>query len=412
MFRYIIGEALFSFLVAFLFFFFIFFINQLLLVAQDILSKRVPFYQVALLIFYALPNIIALSAPFASLVGILMTIGRMSSDNEILVMLSSGLSYKNIFLPVIIVGVAISLLSFLTNDVLLPAGTVQYQRLWRQILTTTPALELEPNSVKRFRDTVIITGAVDGRSFDDLVIIDRTSDGERRIIMANNAEFVDSGIDGISLDLYDTFVQSSKEIVREDYDYAAAGFLRYFVPQEDIMQAVSYITPSNMSSVDIRGEITTRNEELRQRLDDRFSRSLSSALNLEDSLRQGPEREVWNRRSNFYSAYLREYNFIREMQDDRTIQNYRLEYYKKFSIPFGSFFFVFLAVPLGFLAKRSGQTVGFMFGILISLIYWILLISGQTLGVRLGYSPFWSMWLPNILAGVIGLSMCIVRIRK
>jgi lipopolysaccharide export system permease protein len=179
-------------------------------VAQDILTKKVPFFQVALLIFYALPNIIALSAPFASLVGILMTIGRMASDNEILVMLSSGLSYKNIFLPVLIVGVVISLLSFLTNDVLLPAGTVQYQRLWRQILMSTPALELEPNSVKRFRNTVIITGEVSGKSFDDLVIMDRTSDGERRIIMAKDAEFVDAGTDGISLDLYDTFIQSSK----------------------------------------------------------------------------------------------------------------------------------------------------------------------------------------------------------
>jgi lipopolysaccharide export system permease protein len=167
-----------------------------------------------------------------------------------------------------------------------------------------------------------------------------------------------------------------------------------------------------MSSVDIRREIGTRTSELQERLDDRLGRALNSALNLEGSLRQGPQSDVWNRRGNFYSAYLREYDFIREMRQDRAIQNYWLEYYKKFSIPFGAFFFVFLAVPLGFLAKRSGQTVGFMFGILISLIYWVLLISGQTLGVRLGYSPFWSMWLPNILAGVIGLSMCIVRIRK
>ena len=71
MFRYIAGEALFSFLVAFLFFFFIFFVNQLLLLAQDILAKKVPFHQVALLIFYALPSIIAISAPFAAFVGLL-----------------------------------------------------------------------------------------------------------------------------------------------------------------------------------------------------------------------------------------------------------------------------------------------------------------------------------------------------
>jgi lipopolysaccharide export system permease protein len=83
LFRYIISEALFSFFVSFLFFFFIFFVNQLLLLAQEILTKKVPFGEVALLVFYALPSVVALSAPFASMVGTLMTVGRMTSDNEI-----------------------------------------------------------------------------------------------------------------------------------------------------------------------------------------------------------------------------------------------------------------------------------------------------------------------------------------
>jgi lipopolysaccharide export system permease protein len=100
------------------------------------------------------------------------------------------------------------------------------------------------------------------------------------------------------------------------------------------------------------------------------------------------------------------------LKKDRSIQIYRLEYYKKFSIPFGALSFVFLAVSLGLLAKKSGQTVGFIFGLIISVIYWALLLGGQTAGVRLGYHPFWSMWLPNILSVSIGLVMVMVRIRK
>jgi len=34
------------------------------------------------------------------------------------------------------------------------------------------------------------------------------------------------------------------------------------------------------------------------------------------------------------------------------------------------------------------------------------------MGIRLGYSPFWSMWMPNILALSIGLVLFIARIRK
>jgi lipopolysaccharide export system permease protein len=100
------------------------------------------------------------------------------------------------------------------------------------------------------------------------------------------------------------------------------------------------------------------------------------------------------------------------VQNNRNLLIYRLEYYKKFSIPFGALSFVFLAVSLGLLAKKSGQTVGFIFGLIIAVIYWALLLGGQTVGIRLGYSPFWSMWLPNILAISIGLLMGIIRISR
>ncbi|MDR0587063.1 MAG: LptF/LptG family permease, partial [Treponema sp.] len=139
-FLHIVKETLFAFIVCFLFFFFVFFVNQLLLMAGQILSKRVPLFQVALLVFYALPSIIALAAPFASLSGTLMTIGRLSTDNEILVLLSSGVSYGNIIGPALFVGIAISFISFFANDILLPAGTIQFSRLYRRIAVSSPGL--------------------------------------------------------------------------------------------------------------------------------------------------------------------------------------------------------------------------------------------------------------------------------
>jgi lipopolysaccharide export system permease protein len=403
---------MFSFLVSFLFFFFIFFVNQLLLLAQQILAKRVPFNQVALLVLFALPSVIAMAAPFASLVGTLMTIGRLSSDNEILVMLSSGLSYKNIFIPALIVGTIISLLSFFANDVLLPAGTVQYRRLYRRILVSTPALELEANSVKRFRDTIIVTGDVTGTSINNVLILDKTSDGERRVIMAKNAELRDAGKEGLSLDLLNAFIQSSKELARLDYDYASSGFLRYWVPQEDMIQAVSTIGPQEMSSFDVGKEIQVKKENIRNRMDEDLSKNLALALSLENSLRRGPRNEAWNRRTNLLAEFTQRLLAIAAEGQDRSLRSYQLEFYKKFSIPFGALSFVFLAVSLGLLAKKSGQTVGFIFGLIIALLYWALLITGQTMGSRLGYSPFWTMWLPDILAMAAGLVLCIVRIRK
>jgi lipopolysaccharide export system permease protein len=412
LFRYIVTESLFSFLVSFLFFFFIFFVNQLLLLAQDILTKQVPFKEVALLVFFALPSVVALSAPFASMVGTLMTIGRMTSDNEILVMLSSGLSYRNIFMPTIAVGIFISILSFFANDVLLPAGTIQFNKLYRRILVSTPALELEANSVKRFKETIIVTGEVAGNSIEHVLILDRTGDGERRVILAKNAEIRDRGREGLSLDLDTAFIQSSKEMARYDYDYASSSFLRYWVPQEDLIQAVSSITPREMSSTDVLKEIQKKRAGLNIILEDRLNRISLQALDFEASLRRGPEHESWNRRSALTAEMRREIFSYRSMKRDRSLFYYLLEYYKKFSIPLGAFSFVFLSVALGLLAKKSGQTVGFILGLIIAVFYWALLLGGQTMGIRMGFSPFWSMWTPNILAISVGLVLCFFRVRK
>ena len=412
LFFYILKDILLAFSVSFLFFFFVFFVNQLLLVAQDILTQQVPLFQVALLLFYAIPQVIAMAVPFASLMGTLITVGRLSSDNEVLVMLSSGLSYLMIFLPALIVGLLISVFSFLANDILLPAGTIQFQRLYRSILVSTPALELEGDSVTRYKDTVIVTGPVSGTSINNLIILDRTSEGERRLIMAESAEFSDLGEEGISLDLGSAFFMSSRETARSDYDYASSSFLRYFVPQEDLIQAIHSIGPNQMSSRDLRAEIRIMNDEHNDRLDERYSRVLDSAHNLEDSLRKGSDYELWNRREIFLSNFIHNQEEAENLRSNLRLRVYLLQYYQKFSIPFGALSFVLLAVSLGLLARKSGQTVGFFMGLIISVLFWALLLGGQTLGVNRGYSPVLLMWFPNILALFIGFILLIVRLKR
>jgi lipopolysaccharide export system permease protein len=380
--------------------------------AKDVLEKRVPFDQVALLILYSLPTVIAMSAPFASLVGTLMTVGRLTSDNEILVMLSSGFSYKIVFFPAIVMGTIISILSFFTNDVLLPAGTVQFNRLWRQILVSTPALELQANSVKRFRDTVVVTGGVTGNIISNLLILDKTEDGERRIIMANTAELRDGGREGLSLDLEDAFIHSSKEIARDDYDYALAQMLQYWVSNEDIIQAAVSVSPREMSSRDVQSAVIQKRADLAVRINDRKIRLVGHAVELENLLRTGPESVNWNTRASNVSSFQREAASIITIQRDRSLVIHVIELYRKFSVPFGAFCFVFLAVSLGLMAKKSGQTVGFIFGILIAVLYWSMLFIGQAMGLRVGTPPFWSMWLPNILSLATGIILALIRVRK
>jgi lipopolysaccharide export system permease protein len=230
--------------------------------------------------------------------------------------------------------------------------------------------------------------------------------------MARDAQLKDTGDEGLSLDLANAFIHSSKEIIRNDYDYASSEFLRYLIPQDDLIQAVSSISPNQMSSTDLRKGIIAKTIDLEGKLDTQYRKMLSPALELEDSLRKGPANSEWNRRERSQETFVKELQTAAAMKADRSLFLYRLEFNKKYSVPSGALSFVFLAVSLGLMAKKSGQTFGFIFSLVISFIFWAMLFGGQTLAMRMGYSPFWTMWLPNILSIFVGFVLFVIRIRK
>ena len=177
---YVAREFIFSFFVAFLFFFFIFFVNQLLVMAEEIFSKKVPIWDVVLLVVYSLPAIVALSFPFGALVGSLMTVGALSSNNEVLAFQASGIPLRRLFAPLVVLGMVFSVISFITNDYFLPLGNIRLGRLYRKIIYTNPGIELKPYSVKKYEDTLIVTGDIEGNTMQNIVIIDKTAEGRDR----------------------------------------------------------------------------------------------------------------------------------------------------------------------------------------------------------------------------------------
>jgi len=279
-------------------------------------------------------------------------------------------------------------------------------------MVSTPALELQENSVKRFRNTIIVSGGVDKNAVKNILILDKTEDGERRIIIASRAELKDGGRQGLSLDLEDAFVSSSKEVVREDYDYASSDLLQYWVSNEDIMQLPASVTPREMSSRDVSKTIKIKRIDLAERENERKMRMNAQAVTLENILRRGSESTDWNRRSSVTAALLREVSNLEQIKKDKSLNIHVIEIYRKFAVPFGAFFFVFLAVSLGLMAKKSGQTVGFIFGVLISVLYWSMLFIGQASGIRLNAPPFWAMWLPNFICLTAGVILALIKVRR
>lgn len=366
MMRYLVKELLLYFTIAFLFFFLVFFCNQILLLVQDILRKHVPLVQVMKLMTYSLPFIIAQSAPFGTLVGFLMCMGRLMTDNEILILRATGTSFFRLSLPVIILGVVISLGSFFVNDYLLPLGTIQYNKLYKEIIFSNPNVEMESNSIKKTSNSILVIGEVDDRNVSDLILFDTDNSGNQRLIVASDTELLDPNDSTIMMQLRmknPSVIQFNNDD-KDTYEYILSDYttMNIFASQF-IASSSSGTNPREMTSYDLKQYIN--------KLKDKKNTS------------------------------------------KRTLNTYNLEYHKKFSLPFGSIFFALLAFPLAILfGKHNGQTIGLIIGILISVLYWSLMTLGQIFGLRNGMNGFISMWLPNLLVGIFGCIFIFFLVKK
>jgi len=85
-------------------------------------------------------------------------------------------------------------------------------------------------------------------------------------------------------------------------------------------------------------------------------------------------------------------NENRKWQDDVE----KVELSKRFSIPLTCILFGIVGVPLGITSRRSGKSGGFIFAILIILIYYIGLVLMQNFGRSGRINPYFSVWIPNI----------------
>lgn len=407
--KYILTEFIFSFAVAFLFFFFIFFVNQLLLMAEEILSKNVSFKNVSLIILYSLPAIVAFALPFSSLVGGLMSIGRLSSDNEILAMQASGISYKRLFIPVLIIGICLSLFSFIVSDYFLPVSTIKFGRLYREILYSSPELELESYSIKRYQDSIIITGKVENRIINNLVIIDKTEEKDNRVILAEKAElsseFDQIGITSLELSNVLSLTPILKQ--RGDYNYFTSTKMFYNILLKNISFSIRNLTPREMSSVDVYKSIIQKKEKQQNSIfqNNRYIENLTGDL----------YSNYYLSTTNF-SELDSKYNEIKHKKQkvfsDRNLQIYKIEFHKKFAVPVACLIFLFFSFPISLNSGKSGKSLGFGIGLFVSIFYWSLLFAGQTLGIRMNFSPFLSMWFPNLVILSFGIIFIILRFKQ
>lgn len=381
--------------------------------AEQILAKRVPPFEVGLLIFYSMPSVIALTSPFATLIGTLLAANRMSAENEILAMEFLGISKLKIMIPFVFWGLVFATTSFAVNDYLMPLGHVNYLRLLRSLVLRVPEIELSPYTVRDYRDVIIVTGDVEKGVVKQFLLFDRTSDNKLRTILADSArlneESDQTGV--ISIELSGNILGLvPDQRRRQNFDFFKADKMVYKILIQDIVSNVNNPGPSEMTSLDVWREIEQKEEIQTQQLKKREQKiqNLRSDLVYEYLSRAFlsqnqiiSQSEIEPKLFPPYQELQREYN---TPVVDKNLLYWKLEFYQKFSIPISCLLFSLVGFPLGLFSRKSGRMIGFGIGLIVSFLYWALLLGARRLSFLVEFDPWVLMFAPNfvlLLTGII-----------
>ena len=341
--------------------------NDLFRLTKLFVQKGVsPLYLIELLI-YVMPATLVLSLPMALLVAILLALGRLSTDNEVIAMKAHGIAFHQLMLPLLVMATALSLVDLVLIDYALPRANLAYASLQRDIRRHKPAFVLEEATVMKELENegkLWMYESMDTESgrMQNVKIWDNIWSGRPRFSHAQEASL---GFEGgrAMLTLYDG----------RTYEPAAGNLDEFRVTQFQ-QQRLSLQLTEDLE----RSEFLNRNPRSM-----RISELKTFIGTLKSSLQASKNKD--------YTV--------------RKILSAEVEFHKKFSIPFACFALGLVGIPLGLIVKKGGRMFGFGIGLAVIVVYYLLLQVGQNAGMNGMMPPALAMWLPNIVIGIFGTAL-------
>ena len=356
--RYILSEILGPLALGFLVYTFILLLRFLFDSAEMIIRRGLPVSIVGELLMLTLPNIVVLTLPMSLLFGILIAVGRLSSDSELIAMRSSGISLLTLYRPILFMSAVFAILNTFLMVYALPWGNHALQQLRLEITTQSISQQVQPR---------VFYEEWEGK----VLYVFETPEGEERWKGVFLAESVPSGEDN--------------EITIADW-----GEVRVEPDGERVVlrlyNAIRHKV--NLNSPD-RYEIS-RHRRLDLILEEQFTTEQKAKISVSKGIRELTLEELQDLKGDPTAS-----------PEQRNLAE--VEIHKKFSIPAACLVFGLFALPLGINNRRGGKASGFALSIGVILLYYVLLSNGEE-AARYGRIPGWvGMWAPNVLMAAGGL---------
>jgi len=348
--RYIVREVFRHAFLGLVVFTFVFFVPQLVRLMSLFVRHSGSGSQILKLFLCIFPGVFTFTIPMAVLIGVLLGLGRMAADSEIIALTALGIGRRRILLPVGVLAFTGALATMLMTLWLGPVSLRTFRKLETDLIASQVSFQVQPRVFdERFPRLVLYINDVSasGTQWHGVFLAEAGGENGSRVTLAENAIVIAEPKQG-KLELH---LQggSTHEFERSDPDrYSVTGFGQSDWP------------------IEVTGLVPTRVRQL-----------------------SNPERP------------------LRELGRDNTPgwREARVEMYRRFAFPAACFAFALIAVPLGAQPRRGGRAAGSLIAVVLIASYYLLLIMGAGMARQGTVSPATGMWIADSVLALTGLAL-------
>lgn len=316
------------------------------------IKRNVPPELVRTLWLTILTRVMVITLPTSLLLGILLGLARLSSDNEILSLMANGISRAQLLIPLLSLALPVWLLMSWLTLVETPRSAARFHQIRSQLILQGIRTQVSPRVFDhRFVDRVLYIHNIDRTTdlWEGIFLV--SVESGRPILLTGTQGLLELGDNPESskLHLFDGTIHRLEPDRGGDYVYHLEGFSSYHVRFD----------PQSREAARFQLENQRKPEPL-------MEMSLNNLLNI-------------------------------SKQDYKTYIKARVEAGRRLALPFACLLFPPLGLVLASLGRLASRSAGFTLGISLACAYYLLLLAAEHLARGQLLPPLLALWLPNVI---------------
>jgi LPS export ABC transporter permease LptF/LPS export ABC transporter permease LptG len=356
--RYVWRELLGPTVLGIVLYTFVLLMNAFFFIARTAMSTDLGFGWAIQVLLLELPKVLVLTVPMATLLGVLIGLGRLSGDHEWVALQSLGFGPRFLLRSVVLHGLLAATVAFVLYNAVFPrtnylSRSVKMQAIVGKNLTANlrPRVFLTeiPNLVLYVDE---IPARSEGRLEGVWIYQSDPATGYEQMFVARRGDLYPTpdGSGTVELDLFDGSFHGYRSTDPTRYEVATFQAYHLRISPPDYLRA-------------LEGPL------------DRSVNDMTPTQLVAERKRAAAEKDPIIRKYGVASA--------------------RAELHRRVALPLAATVFALLAIPLGVSGVRTGKSAGFAVSLLVITVYWVLftMLANQSSEGRI--SPWIGMWTAN-----------------